>query len=487
MGPARTLTSGFLRSAEQHPSRPALEVAGETLSYAELHDRAVGIAAALAEPPVTAVLAARSVTAYAAVLGALLAGHGYVPLNPRFPPRRNAAMLRRAGCRTLVVDAEGEETVAAVLAELEEPPKVLRGELPPAGGWEPLPPRPEAVAYVLFTSGSTGMPKGVAVRHDNVVPFVDAAVERYGVSEDDRCSQTFDLTFDLSVFDMFVAWERAACLCVPSPGELMAPGGFVRRSELTLWFSVPSTAAFMNRLRQLKPGSFPTLRWSLFCGEPLPAELAGAFADAAPNSTVENLYGPTEATIACTVYRWDPERSPAECVRGIVPIGEAIGDTQTLVADDGELLLAGPQVTSGYLDDPERTAEAFVIPAGQSEIHYRTGDRVQRGPPLAYLGRLDDQIKVLGHRVELGEVEAALRSAAGVDEAVALGWPRTPSGAGGIVAFLPDRRADPDALRRALADDLPDYMVPRRIELRDELPLNVNGKIDRHALLDSLD
>ena len=470
MAQDRTLGAGFLRSAGLHPSRPALEVAGETVSYAELHNRATRIAAALGEPPLTAVLASRSVTAYAAVLGALLAGHGYVPLNPRFPPRRNAAMLRRSGCRTLVADAEGEGTLADVLAELDEPPTVLREELPPAPGWEPPPPRPDAVAYVLFTSGSTGTPKGVAVRHPNVVPFVDAAVERYGLTEDDRCSQTFDLTFDLSVFDMFVAWERGACLCVPSSGELMAPGGFVRRSGLTLWFSVPSTAAFMNRLRQLRSGSFPTLRWSLFCGEPLPAELASAFADAAPESTVENLYGPTEATIACTAYRWDPERSPGECVRGVVPIGEPLGETRTLVAgddlrevapgEDGELLVAGPQVTAGYLDDPERTAESFVTPPGSRDVHYRTGDRVRNAAPLVYLGRVDDQIKVLGHRVELGEVEAALRSAAGVDEAVALGWPRTPSGAGGIVAFLPDPHADSDALRRALADELPSTWCP---------------------------
>ena len=185
-------------------------------------------------------------------------------------------------------------------------------------------------------------------------------------------------------------------------------------------------------------------------------------------------------------YRWDPERSPGECVRGIVPIGEPIGDTRTLVADDGELLLAGPQVTSGYWHDPDRTAEAFVTPPGESQVHYRTGDRVRSGPPLVYLGRTDDQIKVLGHRVELGEVEAALREVAGVDEAVAVGWPPLDSGAGGIAAFVPDPDADPEELRRELAARLPDYMVPRRIELRERLPLNANGKLDRRALIESL-
>src|SRR5262249_51529926 len=159
----------------------------------------------LGEPPLTALLAARSASAYAAILGALLAGHGYVPLNPRFPARRNAPMLERSGARTLVVDAEGAALAPELLPELEQPPRVGNAV---ALGWgagvEWAPASSHAVAYLLFTSGSTGIPKGVAVSHANVVPFVDAVVDRYEIGEEDRCSQTFDLTFDLSVFDMFV-------------------------------------------------------------------------------------------------------------------------------------------------------------------------------------------------------------------------------------------------------------------------------------------
>ncbi|MFL5869101.1 MAG: AMP-binding protein, partial [Thermoleophilaceae bacterium] len=182
MGPERTLSSGFLRSVERHPSRPALELDGETLSYEALYTRACGIGAELGEGPLSAVLAGRSPTAYAAVLGALLAGHGYVPLNPRFPARRNAAMLERSGARTLVVDAEGAELVEELLAELAEPPRVVAADsVERSSGWQPAQPPPDSIAYLLFTSGSTGVPKGVAVRHDNVVPFLDAAAERYGV------------------------------------------------------------------------------------------------------------------------------------------------------------------------------------------------------------------------------------------------------------------------------------------------------------------
>jgi amino acid adenylation domain-containing protein len=378
---------------------------------------------------------------------------------------------------------------------------IVPDSLAPARGYTPVEADPDSTAYLLFTSGSTGSPKGVGVAHRNATPFIEEMVRRYGIGPDDRLSQTFDLTFDLSVFDMFVAWSAGACLCCPTGAELMAPGRFIRDSGLTVWFSVPSTAIFMRKLRMLKPDSYPGLRLSLFCGEPLPGDVARAFREAAPNATLENLYGPTEATIACTLYRWSDEDSPAECVHGVVPIGEPIGAMRTLVVDDrlvevepggeGELLVTGAQVTPGYWQDPERTAAAFVVPPGRDEIHYRTGDRVRRpvrdGEPLVHLGRLDHQLKVLGHRVELGEIEAVLREESGVDAAIAAGWPQTAAGAAGIVAFLGDTDVDVSSLRDAMATRLPEYMVPRRIELLDELPLNANGKFDRRALLASLD
>jgi amino acid adenylation domain-containing protein len=508
---AETLADGFLRSAGSFPDRPALDVAGEVLSYAELHARASAIASTLlrhggvATVPLVGLLGARSATAFAGVLGALMAGAGYVPLNPRFPIARNAEMLRRSGARALIVDRDCLDQVEPLLAAAGgNPPLVVRPDLDidaVDGELETISPGPDATAYLLFTSGSTGNPKGVGVSHRNVTPFIEEMVRRYGIGPEDRLSQTFDLTFDLSVFDMFVSWKAGACLCCPTGSQLMAPAQFIRDSRLSVWFSVPSTGVFMRKLGLLKPDSYPALRLSLFCGEPLPAEVARAFRAAAPNAILENLYGPTEATIACTVYRWSDEDSPAACVHGVVPIGDPIGAMRTLVVDEGqrevepggegELLVTGPQVTPGYWQDPDRTASAFVVPPGREEIHYRTGDRVRRprraGDPLVHLGRLDHQIKVLGHRVELGEIESVLREESGVDAAIAAGWPMTAAGAGGIVAFLGDTSVDVVALKDALTARLPDYMVPRRIELLDELPLNANGKFDRRALVASLD
>lgn len=521
------LAEGFLRSAERHGDRPALEVGSATLTYAELRDRAAAVAATLqradrgAGPALTAVFAARSATAYAGVLGALMRGHGYVPLNPRHPTERSRAMLERSGCRTIVVDRGAEPLLPALLdgvrrrlilvlpdndarlrvAETWPHHTVLRAtDLAPAEDWRPVPAQPDDLAYLLFTSGSTGTPKGVMVAQRNVRAFIRAVADRYAITPEDRLSQMFDLTFDLSAFDMFVTWEHGACLCCPAEAGLMAPGRFIRDSRLTVWFSVPSVGVFARRLGMLKPGAFPSLRLSLFCGEPLPNEVAAAWGRAAPNSVVENLYGPTEATIACTVYRWDDARGPFESVHGVVPIGEPLPGTRTLVADaalrevppgaEGELLVCGPQVTLGYWEDPDRTAAAFVVPSGRDELHYRTGDRVRRPAgdgPLCFLGRTDGQIKVLGHRVELGEVEAVLRDVTGVDAVVALGWPLTSTGASGIVAFAGDTGIDARTVLELAGQRLPAYMVPRELRTLAEIPLNANGKMDRGALLRRLE
>jgi acyl-coenzyme A synthetase/AMP-(fatty) acid ligase len=292
-----------------------------------------------------------------------------------------------------------------------------------------------------------------------------------------------------------MTWEAGAVLVCPSRADLVNPAGFIQRDELTTWFSVPTVAMFMRRLGSLAPDAFPSLRWSLFCGEPLPAAVAEAWAAAAPGSTVENLYGPTELTVACAVHRWDPDASPRQCIHGVVPIGEPFAGLDGIVVDaslkevppgaQGELLVAGDQVTLGYWNDRERTDAAFVTPPGRTETFYRTGDLVTRadpGSPLCYLGRLDHQIKILGHRVELLEVEAALRSASGRDAVAAVGWPRTESGAGGVVAFVAGGGVDVQTTRATLASRLPPYMVPRRIHTLPELPLNANGKIDRGAL-----
>jgi len=519
----RALWTGFMRSAERFPERPAVIVQGTSLCYRQLRETAIRIAAGIQAhqedswTPLTAIFAHRSATSFAGVLGALLAGNGYVPLNRTLPVTRTRLMFERSQCRSIVVDAESLPQLDALLdgdngklllvaPDLEDPrcyrerwPQHIflgSGDLEEYAAWREPTLDGDAIAYLLFTSGSTGAPKGVMVAHRNVTSFIDQVADRLEFTERDRVSQMFDLTFDLSAFDMFMSWERGACVCCPSPKTLINPGQFIRDHGLTIWFSVPSTVSLMKQLGLLKPGGFPSLRLSLFCGEPLPVSCADAWLRAAPNSALENLYGPTELTIACTSYRWHPERTPEEAELGIVPIGFPHRGMNVLVADEslnevnpgveGELLMNGPQMSLGYWRDAERTSSAFVIPPGRMEIFYRTGDRVRRPAgdgPLTHLGRIDSQVKILGHRVELGEVEAVVRQSSGTDGVVAVGWPATLSGYGGVEVFIEGQSVDVNRLRSAIASRCPDYMVPRRWHVLSRLPRNANGKFDRKALL----
>jgi len=525
----RGLSAGFIASAKQFPDRPALEVASETLSYKNLFDRASSLAASIqnldliAEIPLTAVIAHRSTTAFAGILGSLLAGHGYVPLNPFFPVMRTAGMLRRSGAKSMIVGREALDCLHELLPQVPEDCAVLlpdvsdyselqnkfpkhhfvgANELASSEVWVAPKSDPGGIAYLLFTSGSTGQPKGVPITHGNIRHFIDTVTERYQISENDRLSQMFELVFDLSIFDIFAALESGACICCPSREEAQIPARYVNDSKITVWFSVPSLALHMKQMRMLKANAFPTLRLSLFCGEALLSDIAEAWAAAAPNSVVENVYGPTEVTLACTSYPWDPASSPAECDQGLVPIGRPFAGLDFIVVDEdfrsvnpgdsGELLMCGPQVGPGYWNDQDKTREAFVLVPGKDELYYRTGDLVRMpddGEPMKYLGRLDHQIKIRGNRVELGEIEAVIRDVAGVELAVAVGWPKTSSGADAITAFLEanTKTVNVNTLSERLAERLPLHMVPKQLRFVDQIPLNANGKVDRKALLQTLE
>jgi amino acid adenylation domain-containing protein len=516
-----SLQSGFLRHASQQPNAPALVVQGVTRTYAELEHTARLWAQGIQEiapsrPERVGLFAYRSEVSYVGALAALVSGAAFVPLNPTFPAKKISEMIVRADLQAILVDKVNAPQLSAVLAGVENPPPLLIPELD-AHHVQGIAARildraailnlgelqgdattaPEDTAYLLFTSGTTGAPKGVPVTHGNVAHFLRVMTERYGIRSEDRFSQTFDQSFDLSVFDLFIAWSNGACVYSMASIDLLAPTKFINKNQLTVWFSVPSLPAHMIRRNTLVPGSLPSLRWSLFCGEPLTQRIAECWQAAAPNSVVENLYGPTELTIACLVHRWDPRTSPALCQNAIVPIGAAYPGLSPLVVDNdlapvpageiGELLVGGPQTTPGYWRDPQKTAERFVyLPqaASQEQRFYRTGDRVHLGASGDFIfhGRTDNQIKVLGHRIELGEIEAALRRNPSVQEAVACGWPVVDGSAEAIVAFVSGNSLDPATLINELKGQVPPYAVPKKIFLVPEMPLNINGKIDRRAL-----
>lgn len=355
----------------------------------------------------------------------------------------------------------------------------------------PVAARPEDTAYVLFTSGSTGRPKGVPVTHANTDHYFRLLDARYAFGADDVFSQNFDLNFDCGMFDLFCAWGSGGTLVTPPAAAYRDMPAFVAEHGLTVWFSTPSAVALVRRMGGLRPGALPTLRHSFFAGEALSCRDADDWAAAAPRSAVENLYGPTELTITVSAHRWTPGQERG--LNGMVPIGTVHeghgvlllapdddgGPAAAAATDEGELCIAGPQLTAGYLD-PEDDRGRFFERAGQR--WYRTGDRVRRDADgvLHYLGRGDSQVQVHGVRVELAEVEAALRECDGVQDAVAVPVPT--DGSVELAVFYTGRPSAPAELARQLRRTLPTAVVPRRYTHLDAFPLNSNRKTDRRQL-----
>ncbi|GAA0268406.1 D-alanine--poly(phosphoribitol) ligase [Streptomyces polychromogenes] len=500
-----TLYDWFARSVDGGGT--AVAAPDATLSYAEL-DAAAGrlagrITALLGRVPRrVGLLAGGSAAACTGYLAVLRLGAAVVPLHPDAPQARNARIVRQAGLDLVLTGREGPDPGLGV------PVLPLAAREEEAAGPGPVVPAvvaagPDDIAYILFTSGSTGSPKGVPVPHRAVGAFLTHVIDRYAIAPGDRIAQTFDLTFDPSVFGLFAAWGGGATAVLPDRSDLMAPVRFVNRAAITHWISVPSVAALARRLRQLVPGGMPGLRWSLFCGEPLPEALARTWARSAPAGEVENLYGPTELTVTCMEHRLS-EADP-HTANGTVPVGSVYPHLEHLVldadghpAEDGELCLRGPQRFPGYLDpadnagrflaldlypdedgQPVRAARPVAEPG--PEHWYRTGDRVARvDGVLVHLGRLDHQVKVRGYRVELGELEASLLTQPGVLESAAVAV----EGPAGTVLrlFYVGGAGETGPLLDGLRDRLPPYMVPAELIRLEALPLNGNGKVDRKAL-----
>ncbi|WP_304452143.1 amino acid adenylation domain-containing protein [Nocardiopsis sp. YSL2] len=473
--PDELVHDAFVRQARAHPDRTAVIAPDRTLTYGELYGLAARVAVWLraggARPgaPV-AVLLDKGWEQVVAAYGVLLAGCPYLPLDAAAPAARVHALLDQAGTDT-VLDAD---TLAKALTLADrEPPPVTAG--------------PGDLAYVLFTSGSTGRPKGVMVEHRGMVNALEATRAEFGVGPDDTCLAVTALHHDMSAFDLFGVLGAGGTVVVPAADRARDADHWAelaREHGVTLWNSVP---AMMEML--LAAGPAPgTLRTVFLGGDWVPPRLAADLIDQVPGVGVVSVGGPTETTLWNIWHRV----APADLDRATIPYGRPIANTAYHVLDErgrerppgvvGELCCAGPGVARGYWDDPERTAAAFTERGG--ERIYRTGDlgRVLADGAIEFVGRADAQVKVRGMRIEPGEVEAALRERPGVTAAAVVGVPRSDGRGHRAIAAHVTGDADPDALRAALAERLPDHLVPATVTVVDELPLTGNGKVDRAVL-----
>ena len=503
-----TISAEVFETASMFPNSIALSCDGRQVTYADLNSCALKLAALMLAKGVSGqnigILTQKTFSAYCGVLGVLYAGCAYVPLNPKHPWGRLKNIMKNADITTIIADASERIDMEEFLRSVDGIEHVLYPEsdldnIDPL--FEPVSVRSGSLAYIMFTSGSTGEPKGVMVSHANVCSHIKNMTQMYRFSSLDRFSQTFDLSFDPSVSDMFCAWFNGSTLCALSADEMYCPSDYIQREGITFWASVPTLASFMMKLGKLEADAFPSLKYSTFCGEPLPQLLAEQWSKAAPRSTVENLYGPTEATVYVTRHVYRREEYGRKYRNNIVPIGlpfpgqfaAIVGEGLKIMSDGevGELCVSGSQVTLGYRNDNMKTFGVFVAmpwDVGSCNRWYKTGDLafVNENGDIECLGRIDSQIKIGGQRVELGEIEAVLREAARTMDVAVVpalyenGVPQK------LVAFIARKltEADIKEIQGVCQKMLQAVFVPKTIYSLDALPLNSSGKVDRQSLKD---
>jgi len=516
----------FINSSQKFPHRPAVEVNNVQMTYQELGLLSSKIAAEIQKLKTTSspigLLTYRSFASYAGILGIMYSKNIYLPLNPYFPLNRTRKMIDMVGCKVLIVGSECKDYFLKLLPDISQPMTfifpdttglddivseydhnfIFSNEVEDAAEFgEIIDIDEDAIAYFVFTSGSTGEPKIVQQSNKNVITYLDYVSKRYQLDEQDRVSQTFELTFDNSIHDMFICWKYGACLyCVPR-NHVMMPAGFIKDKQLTVWYSVPSIGLNMLKLNRLKDGSLPSLRYTLFCGEALPKNLAKPWAKAANHSTIENYYGITETTHQVSVYQWDDKNSEDECINDIVSIGKIFDNLRYCILDEkknevrrgepGELYVSGVQITKEYFNDPQRTRTTYVtIPDLGNDVWFKTGDLVKERDNcnLNYLGRLDNQVQILGNRVELQEVDCILKKASNSETVISLAWPIKNGIAEKIVSFIAEsEEQDRAKILEYCKKTLPPYMIPREIFFIDKIPLNDNGKFDKQQLIRMLE
>jgi non-ribosomal peptide synthetase-like protein len=496
LGEGERLEDLFEARCDEVSHELAVDGPGARLTYAELDARANRLAhllirrGAVAPGDRVGLLLEQPAEAYVAMLAVLKAHAAYVPLDAAFPADRLAYIASDANVRVIL----SESALTDIVDPLDQVPTLyvdeLAEEVAAMPGHRPHPDGGGELCYVIYTSGTTGRPKGVAIRHQSICNFVRVAAEVYGVRGEDRMYQGLTIAFDFAIEEIWVAWMAGAAL-VPKPGAANLIGWeleeFLRRHRVSALCCVPTLLATLE-------DDLPDLSFLLVSGETCPQDLVERWSR--PGRRFLNVYGPTETTVSAT---WTVLEAGRQVTIGVplptysVVILEPNEDRALPPGEEGEIGIAGVGLADGYLNDPKRTAEAFIpdfigIPANPSGRIYRSGDlgRVNAEGEIEHLGRIDTQVKVRGYRVDLAEIEAVLREVTGAGQAVVTN--RQTDAGDELVAYYRPAIAsavlDVEHIYARLREKVPPYMVPAYLQRVDEVPLMPNGKMDRAKLPD---
>jgi D-alanine--poly(phosphoribitol) ligase subunit 1 len=504
----------FNQVVSDNAARPALRYPSRVIGYDELFGLSSRLAFLLRERgcargDVIAIGHNKQPLSYALMFAALRLGVAYVNIDVASPIARTGRILEVSEPRVLFYDdpayaqamAElaGAAGIEALLLEeqaLPVPPSRFGAELKKVSGLVDG----ATIAYIMFTSGSTGTPKGVAVTHQNLLHFISWGADRFSVTADENFANLSPMYFDNSVFDFYVALFSGASIS-PVPRELLTNSydlvSHVSGLGCTIWFSVPSLFIYLMAMKAMDAEALKSLRVLAFGGEGYPKpELLKLYRMFSPRVALVNVYGPTECTCICSAHTLTAE--DFSDLTGLPTLGRLNPNFDYRIVDEeghdvaeGELCLIGPNVAAGYFNDQERTAESFFTimdPGRYMKRMYRTGDLVRESEGwLYFVGRKDNQIKHMGYRIELEEIEHALGRLPGVNQAAVV-YQRSNLAYGKLIGYVACVDAtDEKSLLVALAEQLPEYMVPSRLFVLSDLPKNPNGKVDRRRLLSQLD
>ena len=505
-----TIQKDLVQIFKRYSTQNALYTYNTYYTYNQLYSAASNITNMILnisnEKQPVIIMGSKSFFTHAGIIGTVMAGSYYTPLNETFPIERNIDIIKISNAQSIVIDIDDFKNYENILdsiddyniicqeKDLEYITKRFPNHKVRCNGQskQNIAAEKNDAVYMLFTSGSTGIPKGIKISHYNLYNYIKAFTKRNSITDNDRFIQMNDLTFDLSVHSLFLSILHGACLYIPSSSERINPVKFINDYSITNILMVPSSIAFMKKMRVLKDNSLMSVKYLSFCGETLPFDNAILMAKAAPNAKLENLYGPTEATIACTYFEFDKNTEELIEYSGSMPIGNAYDGMNVELFDNnlnkiidnsiGQIVLSGKQLTTGYVNNKEQTKEKFIMI--DNKLHYITGDlgRVINNK-LVFLGRNDSQVQIKGYRVEIFEIEHALSKINGIISNAVIPTPVGAATYENTTAFITcNTNIDLIKIKEELSKKLPNYMVPNNIIILDNMPLNSNGKIDRNQL-----